>query len=308
MFLCLVTLFSLSVATSTARSFLTAPIYPAGGEASFVAAGDFNGDGILDLVAVNGGTYANPYSDSGVSILLGNGDGSFQAPQSYAIGGFLTAVAIADFNGDGHLDLVVANYNSGGTVSVLLGNGDGTFQAPQDFPAGLYPVSVAVGDFNGDGIPDLAVANFGAAHTASILLGNGDGTFQAPQSYPVGDMLIRSIVVADFNGDGHLDVAVALDYYDGPVILLLGNGDGTFQAARTVPTGNIGDQPNFLVVGDFNSDGIPDLVVGGLDGPVIILLGNGDGTFWESFTYPLYAFSYMITAIGAYDVAVRRRA
>jgi FG-GAP-like repeat/FG-GAP repeat len=135
--------------------FITAPRYPVGSNPSSVATGDFNGDGHLDLVVVNFGGYP----DAGkVSILLGNGDGTLQAAQSYSVGVFPEAVAVGDFNGDGHLDLVVANSGSNST-SILLGNGDGTFQVAQNYDAGYNPVSVAVGDFNGDGYLDLAVSN-----------------------------------------------------------------------------------------------------------------------------------------------------
>src|SRR5439155_11212913 len=114
-----------------------------------------NGDGILDL-AVAGG--------SGVTVLLGNGDGSFRTPQSYPIGMNPTSVAVGDFNGDGKLDLAVANAGTypdytDGSVSILLGQGDGTFLPAQTYAAGKNPKSVSVGDFNGDGHLDLALVN-----------------------------------------------------------------------------------------------------------------------------------------------------
>src|SRR5262249_29497411 len=151
-------------------------------------------------------------------------------------------VAVGDFNGDGIPDLAVANYGSydhpGGTVNILLGAGDGTFQAAHSYATGAGADFVAVGDFNGDGIPDLAVANLGSdpalQGTVSVLLGNGDGTFQAAHSYAA-SFGPRSMAVGDFNGDGHLDLALAGYDYRGNsgLSIFLGNGDGTFQAGHS---------------------------------------------------------------------------
>src|SRR5207302_913920 len=128
------------------------------------------------------------------------------------------------FNGDGRVDLAVANAG-GGNVSVLLGRGDGTFQPAANYDVGASPYSVAVGDFNGDGMADLAVANAGAG-TISVLLGRGDGTFRTAVNYGVGASP-RSVAVGDFNGDGKVDVAVAnastFDYRSVPPITYDGN-------------------------------------------------------------------------------------
>jgi hypothetical protein len=245
-----------------------------------VAVGDFNGDGTLDLAVAN---------DNGVSVLLGNGDGTFQPAVNYAAGVGPSSVAVGDFNGDGTLDLAVANDVSNGTVSVLLGNGDGSFGAATSYAAGSYPRSVAVGDFNRDGIPDLVVANGGV----SVLLGNGDASFEAPVSYFAGVNSV-SVAVADLNGDGILDLAVAnagsYPYYpDGSVGVLLGNGDGNFQAAVTYYAGY---SPNSVAVGDFNGDGVPDLAVTGYYSTfdyfypsIDVLLGTGTGAFVLSHEY-----------------------
>lgn len=233
----------------------------------------------MDLVVSNSG-------GNNVSVLLGNGDGSFRATTSYEVGRNPSSVAVADVNGDGKLDLVVSNQNcshSGGpcaqgTVSVLLGNGDGTFQPHKDFAAGRVPNWVAVGDFNGDGKLDLVVVNGqgnGGPSTVSILLGNGDATFQVPISYPL-NTNGASVATADFNRDGKLDLAVVDNI--GLVSVFLGNGDGTFQTrvdypAGSLPFGSIG-------IGDFNGDGNLDLAVAsGGSNSVTILLGNGEGTF-----------------------------
>jgi hypothetical protein len=147
---------------------------------------------------------------SGVFVLLGNGNATFQSPSIYAtVGQISTAVAIGDFNGDGISDLAITNQTGTPSVSILLGNSDGTFQPAVSYAAGNQPDALAVGDFNGDGFADLAVTNYsytGAGNSLNILLGKGDGTFQSPVSYPVSDSQ-TSVAVGDFNGDGRIDLA-----------------------------------------------------------------------------------------------------
>jgi serine/threonine protein kinase len=244
-----------------------------------IAVGDFNEDGELDLVVTNSGS-------NNVSVLLGNGDGTFRPAVNYPVGTGPSSVAAADLNGDGRLDLVVSNTNCNprgdpcapGTVSILLGNGDGTFQAQKQYAGGVGSNWVAVGDFNGDGKLDLAVVNGqrkGGDSALSILLGNGDGAFQDPVSYPL-KTNGASVAAADFNGDGKLDLAVVDNI--GLISVFLGNGDGTFRTrvdypAGSFPIGSIG-------IGDFDGDGRLDLAVAsGGSNSVTILFGNGDGTF-----------------------------
>src|SRR5205085_1849908 len=161
-----------------------------------------------------------------VSVLLGNGDGTFQGARNFAAGLYPVSVAVADVNGDGHPDLAVANVGNNFmavNVSVLLGNGDGTFQGARNFDAGQVPHSVAVRDVNGDGPTDLTVANH-SSYNVSVLLGNGDGTFQLARNFAAGDSP-SSVAVADVNRDGRSDLAVT-NGRSNSVSVLLGNGDG----------------------------------------------------------------------------------
>jgi YD repeat-containing protein len=254
-----------------------------GTEPISIAVADFNGDGKLDLAVVN-------FDDGTVTILLGNGDGTFTQANGSPITGFNLpeGIAVGDFNEDGKLDLAVTN-TGGGTVTILLGNGDGTFTTSVNSPAaGASPISVVAGDFNQDGKLDLAVTNSGGlgAGTVTILLGNGDGTFAQASGSPitVGEMPV-SIAVADFNGDGKPDLAV-VNENGGTVTILLGNGDGTFNTASRSPFA-AGIDPFSIVVGDFNGDGKPDLVWSRVDNTIAILLGNGDGTFTPAISSPI---------------------
>jgi len=183
-----------------------------------VAVGDFNADGKLDAVVASGATAM--YPASGLAVSLGNGDGTFTEGSEILFGSYLSSIATADFNGDGKLDLAVADSGSN-TVFILLGNGDGTFGLTSIIPVGNHPVSIVAGDFNNDGKLDLAVAN-SADGTITLLLGNGDGTFtQASGSpYAVGGTPYH-FVAGDFNGDGKLDLAVTNISGTGTVSILL---------------------------------------------------------------------------------------
>jgi hypothetical protein len=241
-----------------------------GSEPLAVAVGDFNGDGNLDLAVALGNTAA-------VAILMGNGDGTFQPARTFPTAGsdlyFPVALAVADFNHDGRLDIATANNALGG--SVLLGDGDGGFQTYETLGSSQGPTWIAAGDFNGDGDIDLAVTT--TADTVDISLGNGDGTFQTYVSTTTGPGTNpESVAVADLNGDGNLDLAVAC-YGANAVGVLLGNGDGTFQPIELYAAGA---GPLAVTIGDLNLDGIPDLVVTNLTSNSLSLYqGNGDGTF-----------------------------
>jgi hypothetical protein len=256
-------------------TFMPAAVYTAGTKPDFVAVGDFNGDGNLDVVAGSNSGGPAVGNTGVVSVFLGKGDGTFAPAVNYPTGIVAASIAVADLNGDGRLDLAVANENSD-NVSVLLGRGDGTFQASVNYPAGPGPAGIASGDFNGDGKLDLVVANAGSSFgtTVSVLIGNGDGTFQAPVSYPAGDEPF-SVAVGDFNTDGKLDLVVAdsRSSVGNTVNLLLGNGDGTFQTAvpYTVGTGAVS-----VAVADLNSDGLLDVAVANItSNNVSVLLNAG---------------------------------
>ena len=246
-------------------NFAPAVAYPAGDRNRAVVVGDFNGDGKTDLATAN--------ENTGISVMLGNGGGSFQAPVQYAAGSAPYSIAQGDFNHDGKTDLVVANHDSN-NVSVFLGNGDGTFHAAVNYGTGTNPQSVVVADLNGDGKADLATANF-ATGNVSVLLGNGDGSFQAAANYSTGG-LPYSLAVADFNGDHKLDLVTA-NYVGNTVSILLGNGDGSFQAPVNY---TVGTNPGSVAVGDFNQDGKADLAVANSGSNTIsVLRGNGNGSF-----------------------------
>jgi Bacterial Ig-like domain (group 3)/FG-GAP-like repeat/Abnormal spindle-like microcephaly-assoc'd, ASPM-SPD-2-Hydin/FG-GAP repeat len=239
-----------------------------------IVTGDFNRDGIPDLAVAS---YAGV-----VSVLIGNGDGTFRGSVDYPSAVGARGMIVGDFNGDGVLDLATANQNSG-TVSILLGNGDGTFQGHVDYSTGGGPFSLVAGDFNNDGALDLAVVNQNANQVA-ILLGFGNGTFDSPVFFATGHLPF-GIVTGDFNGDGQLDLAIA-NYSDNTLSILLGNGDGTFGTQAVFAT-SVG--PEMLATADLNGDGKLDLAVGTnqkFEALISILLGNGNGTFQTHSDFP----------------------
>jgi len=199
---------------------------------------DFNGDSRPDLAVANRGSRGQS-----VSVLLGSGDGTFQGAVSFDVKPPIS-LAGGDFNGDGKPDLVVGHLDSS-NVSVWLNKGDGSFSAAAEYRAALNPFSLAVGDLNGDGRLDLAVGNKGNYlddGCVSILLGKGDGTFAAAVNYAEGTEP-AAVAFGDFNGDGKPDLAVAISgshtiyWFHDSVRVLLGNGDGTFQAPRLLRCG-----------------------------------------------------------------------
>jgi hypothetical protein len=272
---------------SGGTGFLNVPVpEPSGSGADappLIAIGDFNGDGIPDIVSA-------PFG--GVAVSLGNGNGTFAAPLIPNVDSRdgVNAFGVGDFNGDGNTDLLVDDEDMG-KLTVLLGKGDGTFTVGQSLA--FSSISIAVADFNGDGNADAAVAG---NNGTTILLGNGDGTFTAAPNPP--QIVPYQLVAADFNGDGKIDLAVV-----GPgtntATILLGNGEGTFTAAPNQPQMII----DRIVVADFNGDGKPDLAaIGDTGNTVAVLLGNGDGTFAAPSTLPTDTnFSALALAVGDFN-------
>jgi hypothetical protein len=258
--------------------FIPAVTYDLGGRLpESVVAADVNLDGNPDLVVASAGGDPVP---SSVSVLLGNGDGTFQPPISYDFGPIGTvSLAVADVNLDGKPDLVVASAQ--GPLGVLLGNGDGTFQPV--IISSFGGNAMAIADINRDGKPDLVVVS---DTVVGVLLGNGDGTFQGPAFYDSGGGFADGIAIADVNRDGKADLVVTNgDSRD--IGVLLGNGDGTFQPTVTYDSG--GDfGPCSPVIADVNGDGKLDLVIANSGSiTVSVLLGNGDGTFQTAMTNPV---------------------
>jgi len=249
--------------------------YASGAKTVFAAVADMNGNGRQDLVVANADLVPGQ-----VTILYGNGDGTFQSALSYPTGLNPQGIVSGDFNCDHKQDLAVVNAGAN-TVSLLLGNGNGTFQAGSTLNTDNHPVGIVTADFNHDGIPDLAVVN-SASGDVTVLLGNSTcAGFNLPVNYNLGAGVNPvSIAAADFNGDTYMDLVVAdagSSTNPGGVIVLLNNHDGTFGSpiASSGPT-----NPNFVAAGDLNADGKQDVVVTNqTTGSVSALLGNGDGTF-----------------------------
>src|SRR5215211_24277 len=275
---------------TTAPTFARAD-YPLFGNNYVV--GDFNGDGSLDLA----GTINDP--QIGLSLLTGNGDGTFRAPVTFPnTSGFDSpAVAAVDLNNDGKLDVAIAHEIACYTapcvgsevISVMIGNGDGTFQPSREIQVGRGMAEIAVGDYNRDGFKDLALA--GVQGQVYRLYGVGDGTFvQQPTLTAVVDtsfIPVTDIDAADFNGDSIQDLVVAVPHNGSRTAILIGNADGTFRAPLVLTDPGL-RLPQQQAVADYNGDGFQDLALSlgdGSTGVMQIRNGNGDGTFQAPVQY-----------------------
>jgi len=278
--------------------------FPAGGPTQDLAAGDFNGDGRVDLaVSINDPNIS-------LALLAGNGDGTFNAPVTFQTNTAPVdspAIVATDLDNDGRLDLVLAHAiscftspcSTSRTITVLLGFGDGTFQLPIEIDVGTGMSRIAVGDFNRDTIKDLAIA--GDQSRVYTLLGVGNGTFlQQPTITLTADTFGvdgTDVDAGDLNSDGIEDLVVAIPTNGSRTAILLGNGDGTFQPAGILTEPNL-LVPQFQVIGDFNRDRIPDIAItlaNGSRGLMEIRNGVGDGTFRAPV---LYAVPPPLSSVG----------
>jgi len=256
-------------------------------EASFaiVALADLNHDENADVVAIGSAGLA----PGSVFVYLGNKDGTFQAAQSYLPGLHSISAAVADINMDGNADLLVTGTT--GLMS-LIGKGDGTFTNGVTILDTTDLSFVSVADINGDGKPDVLLLRR-TSPTVEVLLGNGDGTFQT--SSPLMLTLASppsGLLVADFNGDGYPDLAVANPDLN-CVTIFLGTSEGTFSA----PAAYTSYSAFSLATGDLNNDGKPDLLIGGGSTTFDLLLGNGDGTFAPAQTMSVDESSQMLVGV-----------
>jgi VCBS repeat protein len=286
-------------ASATTPAFATAVNYGLNGgvKTAQVAVGDFNHDGIPDLVTVNAST-------NNVSVFFGHGDGTFATATNYALGDGNTpiGVAVGDLRGDGKLDIVTANALSD-DVSVLLGNGDGTFGTASNvgLNGGHFPFKVHLADMNHNGHLDIVTAN-GNSDDVSVLLGNGDGTFGTATNLPLGGGVRgpEDLAIEDFNGDGHLDIVTA-NARTNDLSLLLANGSGGYATATTIPIASGAARTAAVTAADLRGNGKLDLVVTSGTGGLSVLLGNGDGTFGTASAVASGGTKPMWTAVGDID-------
>jgi FG-GAP-like repeat len=243
-----------------------------------VVAVDLRNIGILDLAIAD-------YLSNHVSILLGNGDGTFQKQLRFSVPSPI-GIAVGDMNGDGKPDLVIVE--SGGTgnslLAVFLGNGDGTFRQAGTGQLGIYSANVTVADFNGDGHLDVAVANRGFNKPGSVMVffGDGKGNLKDRTTYKVAGGP-WGIAAGDLNGDHHPDLAVALDL-NGSVAVLMNDGTGKFLKPVTYNAG--GGEVVDVKIADLRNNGDQDLVIANASQGLVVLLNKGNGTFGQPAIYP----------------------
>ncbi len=245
--------------------------------ASAVILGDVNADGHLDVISVSGSQFTN--AEDLVSVSLGDGDGHFAAPERFSVGRLPRSVALADFDGDGNVDIVTAN-NDAGTVSILLGNGEGVFNQRSDFGVANQPGAVALADVDGDGNVDILTANWWQP-SVTVLRGDGAGAFDGREFHEVGTMPL-AVAIGDFNNDGEPDIITA-NLWDASFTLLRGNGAGGVDQQADLPVGILVFS---LVLADLNHDGHLDIVAAAFSNDAVwVFPGNGEGDFMQGYDY-----------------------
>lgn len=267
--------------------------YEVGISPASVAAADLSGDGKADLAVTNQGS-PDGFTFT-ISVLMNEGDGTFQEAVDYEVGRFPQGIVAKDLDGDGRLDLAVTNSDpqeGSPIVSVLKNRGDGTFRAPVNFGVEGDPGSITAKDFNGDGKADLATANY-FDNTVSVLANTGDGTFKRAVYYDVGRHPL-SVTAADLNGDGKADLATANGQRSGSVSVLKNRGSGTFK--RAVDYG-VGRYPGSVFAADLNGDHKADLVAANFsDATISVLTNRGSGTFGKPTTHRVGRYPTSVTA------------
>jgi hypothetical protein len=254
--------------------YTSTPTTSIGDRASPSEPADFNGDGNADLAVVN-------INDNSVSIVLGNGDGTFAPQQEIAVGQLPRGIAVLDFDGDGDADVVNSNANSS-TLSLIENLGNGVFSnTPTTIDAGVTSEwSLMAGDMNNDGISDLVVGSGGSSQIR-VLSGNGDGTF-TPEAIASTGGRSWQISLGDVNGDGNIDVASA-NAQTGNGSILLGNGDGTFGTRSIYNVASMGSGSNGFPLasdlGDLDGDGDLDWITSSFNGEWVVLENDGTGNF-----------------------------